>query len=636
MKKGISMPRKKPLNKDHVQAKAQEAIQNSGPSAARVANGFAEAIGFNGGPFGFGLNGQAPEQISSINTIFKNLRWYLVSNFRQPLSEAYVEIGLIQTIVDLPVDDALRGGVEIKSKQLEEQQIEELQVSMDRDDDLNTVGQAAKWMRLFGGGAVMIFTDQDPETPLDVESLSADDEFDIRAVDMWELTWTMQNADFYDPTTQQEDFEFYDYYGMKVHKSRVIVMKGRAAPSFIRPRLRGWGFSEMEILVRSINQYLKATDLSFEVLDEFKLDVYKIKNLVDTLLSPAGEQNIRQRVQMANWQKNYQNAIVMDSEDDFDHKQLSFAGLAEAMAGIRMQVASDMRMPLTKLFGISAAGFNSGEDDIEVYNSMIESQVRNKIKYAIMRVVELKCQHLFGFIPDDLAIGFKSLRVLGAEQEENVKTQKFARLMQLKDAGEITTLEFRDAINKGDLIDITLDTSQDALDMADPEISGIVAEGENDPEHPKDDQNPGEGRADEEKLKAKDEGGTSKGLEKPKEAKAAKVPKDEKKTTDVPRPVVLLKAKTYNVQQVGLVKPYGFVARMERILKNSIEYDKAAYEADGGDGWINPGRELFFSDPLGVDPGLWARAKEESAQAYGQEKWQFTVWLYKKLGGSLK
>ena len=50
-------------------------------------------------------------------------------------------------------------------------------------------------------------------------------------------------------------------------------MKGLTAPSFLRPRLRGWGFSVVEKLVRSINQYIKATDLGFEVLDEFKLDV---------------------------------------------------------------------------------------------------------------------------------------------------------------------------------------------------------------------------------------------------------------------------------------------------------------------------------------------------------------------------
>ena len=99
-------------------------------------------------------------------------------------------------------------------------------------------------------------TDQDPEEPLDLEAIGPDTPLEFRAVDMWELFWDKQNTEGYDPEIQTQDFEFYDYYAMKVHKSRVMRLKGLTAPSFIRPRLRGWGFSVVEVLVRSMNQYL--------------------------------------------------------------------------------------------------------------------------------------------------------------------------------------------------------------------------------------------------------------------------------------------------------------------------------------------------------------------------------------------
>ena len=248
-------------------------------------------------------------------------------------------------------------------------------------------------------------------------------------------------------------------------------MKGLIAPSFIRTRLRGWGFSVVEHLVRSMNQYLKANDLSFEVLDEFKIDIFKIKNLTDTLLSPTGQQQVSQRVKMANWQKNYQHAMIMDGEDDYIQKQLSFAGLADVMKEIRMAIASDMRMPQIKLFGQGPNGLNaSGEDEIEVYNAMVESEVRNKAKYDILRVIEIKCQKLFGFIPDDLSIKFKPLRTLNSVEEETVKTSKFNRLFQAKSAGEITRYEFRDACNRDNLLGIQLDNADDELNPDDPEI----------------------------------------------------------------------------------------------------------------------------------------------------------------------
>lgn len=538
-----------------------EKIQNFG-------GGSLNTFQFN--PFGLpqgGQGGLGTAPVEKIDTIFRNLRWYLVSNFRQPLSQAYVEIGLIQTIVDVPVDDAYRGGIDIKSRQLDESQIEELQISLDRDDDLTHSATADKWNRLFGGAGVVILTDQDPEEPLDLNAIGKDTPLEFRAADLWELTWSDQNTEGYDPSIQSQDFEYYSYYGERVHKSRVMRLKGFIAPSFIRPRLRGWGFSVVEVLVRSINQYLKATDLTFEVLDEFKVDVYKIKNLVNTLLGPQGNEKIQQRIQTANYQKNYQNAIVMDSEDDWDHKQLSFAGLAETMAGIRMQVAADMRMPITKLFGTSASSGlgNTDQNDMENYNSMVEAQVRNKSKYIALRICELKCQKLFGFIPDDLSISFKPLRVLSAEQDEAVKSQKFTRLKAARDTGEITTYEFREACNKGNLFDITLDNAGDALNPNDPEVQQVVEEA---------------------------------GQEDPEDEDAAKSDNDKN--------------------------------------MNSSAFDKASYEADGGDNWISADRLKLIESLFHQDPQLWRQSEQESIEVFGKKNISFTAWLYSKRKGNLR
>lgn len=579
-----------------------EIVENAIP----ITNDLASAL--NIGSFPQNQGSPFTEQISDVTTGFINLRWYLVSNFRQFLSQLYVEIGLVQTIVDVPVDDGLRGGVELKSKQLDEEQIAELTLSLDRDDDINTVGQAAKWNRLFGGAGILVLTDQDPEEELDLDAITEETDLEFRAVDMWELFWDKQNTEGYDPAIQSEDFSHYNYYGKQVHKSRVMRLKGISAPSFIRPRLRGWGFSVVESLVRPLNQYLKATDLAFEVLDEFKVDVFKIKNLVNTLLSPNGDAKIRQRVALANRQKNYQNALTMDSEDDWDHKQLSFAGLGDAMKEIRMQVASDMRMPLTKLFGISASGFNSGEDDIEVYNAMVESQVRNKLKYDLLRICEIKCQKLFGFVPDDLSLAFKPLRVLSSEQEENVKTQKFNRLSAAKAAGEISTQEFRDACNKGNLFDVTLDTTEDALsDLGGGGyLDDAAGEGENDPKNPKDTDNPGADRADTRKSRATETGGAGKEPPKPPAPKSADAPEVKAK---IPEP------------------------KDKPAVKNSAAFDLASYKADGGDGQVDDRRRYFFENPVGADKSLWSRSVEAAKSVSGVSPWKFTLWYYQKHGG---
>ncbi len=455
-----------PLNTDN------SVLQNT-KTAEIFMNGINDAI------LGPQANPYTPT-ISTQATIDKNLRWYLVSNLRQMLSQVFVEIGLVRTIVNVPIDDGLRGGVILKSKQLDEEQVSQVQARMEKEGDLITAGYAAKWARLFGGGGIMIMTGQDSTEPFDINQVSEESPLSFRDVDMWELFFAYQNTDYSAAIDSHtfEGVEFYDYYGQKVHYSRVMPIRGERAPSFIRPRLRGWGLSVVESLIRSINQYIKATDLGFEVLDEFKIDVYKIKNLTNSLLTAKGEEAVRRRVQLANLQKNYQHAITMDSEDDYIQKQLSFTGLAEAMHGIRMQVAADMRMPITKLFGISATGFNSGEDDIEVYNAMIESEVRQKIKYDILKMVEIRCQQMFGLVPDDMTIEFKPLRVMSAEQEENVKTQKFNRLLAATTGGLIDAKTFAEGCNRETLLPVQIDPNQALLEQAQNEEGDKSADGE--------------------------------------------------------------------------------------------------------------------------------------------------------------
>lgn len=423
---------------------------------------------------GFMFPGYGGPQVSSVDTLWDNNRWYLITNFRQLISQLYAEHGIVQTLIDQPVDDAFRAGFEIKSSQLDADDIEQIVQYLENpqgDDQestspLHNIMQAIKWGRLYGGGELLILTNQNPSSTLRIDAIDNNDPLEFRSGDLWELFFTEQN------TTASAQVgmnlganlgDHYDYYGTKLHKSHVMRVVGKEAPSFLRPRLRGWGMSELERLVRSMNQYLKNQDLIFQLLDEAKVDVFGIKGFNNALLSPEGTNGVARRIQLANRHKSFNSALVMDSQDTYDQKQITFTGLAEVLLQIRQGLAADLKMPMTKLFGISAAGFNSGEDDIENYNSMIEGEIRHKNKWIVVKACKIVCQKLFGFYPEDLTIIFNPLRMLSAKEEEEVKDSQYARVSGAYTLGLASPKEAKEAMNKDSLLGVEVDETTDAL-----------------------------------------------------------------------------------------------------------------------------------------------------------------------------
>jgi len=244
---------------------------------------------------GFGYN-----QLSQTDTMIYNNRWYLLSNNRQLLSELYVEHGIIGTLIDQPVDDGFSQGFEVKTGQYSADDIEQIMVYCEKYGVIEQVMQAIKWARLFGGGAVLILTEQDPSTPLDLEKINPNSKLAFKAVDLWELYYSAQAynnfIDIYDDEKlDAAGIDYYNYYGIQVHHSRAccaLKASKRLALCASPARL---GMSAVEPVVRSFNQYLKNNDVIFELLDEAKVDVYKMEGFNSSLASNGGTDMIAKR-----------------------------------------------------------------------------------------------------------------------------------------------------------------------------------------------------------------------------------------------------------------------------------------------------------------------------------------------------
>lgn len=401
---------------------------------------------------------QIGTELSRTDTAAVNNRYSAITLNRSLLTAMYTEHGIVQALIDLPVDDAFRTGVDIYCNELSTEDLADLTTYIEENQILQAFTKALKWARLFGGAGLIINAGQKMDEDFKIESIRRNTPLEFYPVDRWELSYSPRTNivdQFSEPTTDVP----YNYYGHRLHRTNVIRVDGKEAPSLIRGQMAGWGMSELERLVRSYNQFLKHQVVVFELLDEAKIDVFKIQGFNAALATPQGTEATAKRLQLASRLKNFQAGLALDKEDEYEQKQIAFGGLSEILVEIRKSLAADCRMPISKLFGEPAQGLAS-DDGIENYNAMVETEVRAKCHYGLHRIVHICCQKLFEFSPKSLRFSFKPLRMLTHEQENNVKSAKLQRILTLQQAGLITSQKAIEMLNAERIFPQPLDPAE--------------------------------------------------------------------------------------------------------------------------------------------------------------------------------
>lgn len=399
--------------------------------------------------------------LASYGTIAYNNNYSLLTLNRIILTYLYTSSGIFQTAIDLPTQDAISRGIEIESSQMSSTDIDELLDFMEETEQWEALLNAWNWGRLYGGAGLIINTNQDPKEPLDYKNLHRSP-IEFYDADRWQFDNAHPYAGDFDEFLFGQPPDHLYLYGQQIHESRVIKIRGKRAPYYVRRQLRGWGMSEGERMIKDLNLYFKTQNVLYEILDESKVDIYQIKGFAQKLLNPAGTTAITRRVQLANELKNYLNALVMDTEDSYDSKSQTFAGLAEVTRENRIGICAALRMPQTKLFGLSASGFNTGESDLENYNMMIESETRKPMRQVIRKMIEINMFHLWGR-KAPFQIKYPPLRVLSEEQEQNKKNAEQNRALALYDRGLVNSKELGEMLQNGGVLTVETNMTKGLL-----------------------------------------------------------------------------------------------------------------------------------------------------------------------------
>lgn len=407
----------------------------------------------SGGSFwgGIGLPGGGHQtNLTSFEPMSQSIQFAPLTLQWLTLMYSYTTYGIIQRAIDVPVYDAFRGGVEIESagNEMDAQDIDDVSEALESWGILEAFRDGNIWARTFGGGALIFNQDgEDYRTPLDMSRIG-DAPVEIYDASRWEL-----GSESRVPVSG-----FYDFYGLQVHASRVMTLCGKRAPFLIRDQLAGWGLSEIQRISEDFNGYMRTKNAKFELMLEAKVDVFNIDGYKNQLASPMASQLTKRRIALINQFKSYNNALVMDKNDTYTQKQISFAGIAEMAKENRMDIAEAMQMPQSKIWGIAASGFADGEGDLESYNANVESNIREPNRPRLRRVLDMVIRAVKGG-EFKFKFKYKPLRVLSSEIEEQIKKSETDRILANLNAGLLSPRQAIEWQQKKGMIPIAIDTS---------------------------------------------------------------------------------------------------------------------------------------------------------------------------------
>ena len=401
-------------------------------------------------------------------TLYYNSSPVLLTLSWVPLTYAYKSNGFIQTAINQIVDDAFRNeGMIIDSETLDSEELEDLRKAV-YDNDIEEIKDTIRWGELYGGGVLIANTDQNYELPLD-EKLLKNKRLKFMASDRWQCIANGISPYLAKTFTLTDNMREQTTSGITIDASRIGIFTGVRAPYLLRSMLQGWGLSIFEAIIPPLTQYLKAMGVTLELLDEAKIDIIKMNGLIDLLASKEGQKLVQERLKIAVENKNYKSAIGMDTEDDYQQKQINFSGLPEMIVQIQYLVCAALKRPYSKIFGKGSSGFSSGDDDLENYNTIVDSELRTPATPLIKWAVGLRCLQLFGRIPPDLKISWKPLRVMSEKDEAEIKSRKLADMLQLVDRQIMTKQQCATKL-----------TEDNIINFSEEEIAGISNEFEPD------------------------------------------------------------------------------------------------------------------------------------------------------------
>ncbi|ADP15393.1 phage portal protein [Achromobacter xylosoxidans] len=303
----------------------------------------------------------------------------------------YAQGGLPARVVDAIPDIAVSRGVDITGD-------DRVRAELDRLKVLPALADAWRWARLTGGGAVVVIAKDGRalREPLNLDGLERLEELKVFTLDDVSAT----DKRYSDPN--EANFGIPELYRVRtqtpgavsaeffVHESRLIEIPGDPLPAKLNRKGIPWaGRPAVTRAYSAIRRYSDGLRWALRLLEKKQQAVHKMTGLVDAIVA-GQERAVRERVEMTDSVRNALNGVAVDAGDDYQILSSDMGGVKDTLAEFQIALAAETGIPVTQLFGRSAAGLNAtGDGDLEALYNTVAMGREVKVNPALERLVSL-------------------------------------------------------------------------------------------------------------------------------------------------------------------------------------------------------------------------------------------------------
>lgn len=356
---------------------------------------------------------------------------------QETLENLYRTNFICRKVCDLYASDMVSAGVEWSCDKdradLLEKEFSKLQV-------WGALEQAIKLARLYGGSIVFMGT---ATSKTDAELNQGEKLTYLRVFDRYEAK--PDTANLVPTGARMGEPMSYDISpvittdGIKADESRCLRFIGAALPAKLAKSEDLWGDSVLQAMASRIRIFDGATQGVGELMKRCYLRSIGISGFWDAMgdEGPLSTDQITKALGMLNQTQTIYGLTVMDANDSFSSQSYSFGGVKDVLDQISQQLAGACDVPLVRLFGMSPAGFSTGESDLKAYYGSILKAQESMLRAPIRRIAE-QILTSNGMATEDLDFKFIPLAQQSQTEKMAAAQQGVSTIIAAKDAGLIS------------------------------------------------------------------------------------------------------------------------------------------------------------------------------------------------------